>query len=130
MNEATNMPAPSRELIPLRYHTRDSIFFEADGSLVEEPEEALEELETDYKNACEEYTKWRKEYEKVMQPYRNPETGQIDYDALEKDNSPEGLRAFQFSLADFNSFGALDEYEYLIDLKITHMNAKLSQQHG
>ena len=90
--------------IPLRYHTSEQMFYEEDGSLVEEPEESLEQLESDYQNACEKYKQWREEYNKVMEPYRNPETGEIDYDAIENDDSPESIRAFQYGLADFNCF--------------------------
>lgn len=113
--------------IPLRYHTSEKMFYEEDGTLVEEPEESLEQLESDYQNACEQYKQWREEYNKVMEPYRNPETGKIDYDAIEKDDSTEGIRAFQYGLADFNCFGSFDEYEYLIDLKIMHINARNNQ---
>ena len=59
-----------------------------------------------------------------MQPYRNPETGEIDYEAIDNDHSENGQKAFQYSLADFNGFNALDMYEYLIDLKIMHLNAR------
>ena len=111
--------------IPLRYHTNPDMFYREDGTLDEEPEESLEELEENYHQACEEYSKWRKDvYEKTMEPYRDPKTGKIDYDAIEKDNSPEGERAYQMGLADFNAFGAFDFLEYDIDLKIMHLNAR------
>lgn len=110
--------------IPLRFSANPAVFYQEDGTLPEEPEESLEKLEENYRKACEEYKQWREEYNKVLEPYRNPETGEIDYDAIENDDSPEGIRAFQYGLADFNCFGAFDEYQYLIDLKIMHINAR------
>ena len=55
--------------IPLRFHTSPIFFYESDGTLREEPEESLDELQ--------------QAYDQVMQPYRNPATGEIDYDAKE-----------------------------------------------
>ena len=114
----------STSKIPLRYHTSEKMFYEEDGTLAEEPEESLEELEKNYTDACAAMKKYREQYEEVMRPYRNPETGEIDYDALDNDNSEQGLNAFQFALAGFNGDNALDEYQYLIDLKIMHINAR------
>ena len=114
--------------IPLRYHTNPKVFYRPDGTLEEEPEETLEELEENYRKAREEYSKWRKEvYEPALEPYRDPKTGKINYDAIEKDDSPEGARAFQMGLAAFNAFNGFDFLQYDIDLKIMHLNAKNSQ---
>lgn len=113
--------------IPLRFHTNPISFYESDGTLREEPEESLDELQQTYNQACEAFVKLKEDYDQVMQPYRNPETGEIDYEAIDNDHSENGMKAFQYSLADFNCFNGLDYLQYLIDLKIMHLNARLMQ---
>ena len=110
--------------IPLRYHKDTAMFYDENGNLDEEPEQTLEELEKNFADDCATYKRWKEDYERVMAPYRDPKTGKIDYDAIENDDSEQGIKAFQYGLAEFNAFSALDEYQYYIDLKIMHLNHK------
>ena len=46
----------STSKILLRYHTSEKMFYEEDGTLVEEPEESLEQLENDQRQSPNYYT--------------------------------------------------------------------------
>lgn len=112
-------------MIELKFHTPG---YEEMALKQEEPEESLDELLQQYKEACNAYRKCveaKKEAEVPWRRTRINEQGKeetyIDYDAWEKAD-PVGF--MNNALGEFNGFSDIDMLEDRIDMKICHMNRR------
>lgn len=101
----------------LRYYTNESIFREKDGSLKEEPEETLEELEAAHERLCEYHREVKARLKELQKDGADTNPDDMDDES------------FDFSLAEFNSCGAADILEWEIDLKLLHIHYR-EEQHG
>ena len=115
-------------MIELKFHTPG---YEELALKQEEPEESLEELLRQYKEACDAYRKVVEAKKKAEAPWRRTRINEqgkeetyIDYDAWEE-TDPRGF--WDNALGEFNGFSNTDMLEDRIDVKICYLNQRESK---
>lgn len=115
-------------MIELKFHTPS---YEELALKQEEPEESLEKLLRQYKEACDAYRKVVEANKKAEAPWRRTRINEqgkeetyIDYDAWEE-TDPRGF--WDNALGEFNGFSNTDMLEDRIDVKICYLNQRESK---